>query len=144
MMPLCYAQSRLVLCGPKDCSPAGSSVHGIFQTRILERVAISFSRGSSQPRDQTPVSCVSCIGRGILYYCATWEARQLLRVEIFGLFMNFFHLQHSNSPVTYLINYTSSMYLEGASLIAQLVKNPPAMQETPVQFLGQEDLLKKG
>ena len=36
------------------------------------------------------------------------------------------------------------MYLEGASLIAQLVKNPPAMQETPVQFLGREDQLEKG
>ena len=39
-----------------DCSPPGSSVHGIFQARILEWVAISFSRGSSRPRDWTPVS----------------------------------------------------------------------------------------
>ena len=50
------AQSCLTLCDPKDCSPPGSSIHGIFQTRILEWVAISFSRGSSQPRDQTQVS----------------------------------------------------------------------------------------
>ena len=42
------------LCDPMDCSLPGSSVHGIFQARILEWVAISFSRGSSQPRDQTP------------------------------------------------------------------------------------------
>ena len=42
-----------------DCSPPGSSVHGISQARVLEWVAISFSRGSSQPRDQT---CISCIG----------------------------------------------------------------------------------
>ena len=41
---------------PMDCSPPGSSVHGIFQARVLEWVAISFSRGSSQPRDQTWVS----------------------------------------------------------------------------------------
>ena len=41
---------------PMDCSPPGSSVHGIFQARVLEWVAISFSRGSSQPRDRTPVS----------------------------------------------------------------------------------------
>ena len=40
-------------CDPLDCSPPGSSVHGILQARILEWVAISFSRGSSQPRDQT-------------------------------------------------------------------------------------------
>jgi len=47
------AQSHLTLCNPMDCSPPGSSVHGIFQARILERVAISYSRESSQPRDQT-------------------------------------------------------------------------------------------
>ena len=40
-----------------ECSPAGSSVHGIFQIRVLEWVASLFSRGSSQPRDQTQVSC---------------------------------------------------------------------------------------
>ena len=40
-----------------DCSPPGSSVHGIFQAGILEWVAIPFSRGSFQPRDQTQVSC---------------------------------------------------------------------------------------
>ena len=45
------AQSRLTPCNPMDCSPPGSSVHGIFQARILEWVATSFSRGSSQPRD---------------------------------------------------------------------------------------------
>ena len=43
------------------CSPTGSSVHGIFQARVLEWVAISFSRGSSQPRDRTGVSCI--VGR---------------------------------------------------------------------------------
>ena len=48
------------LCDPTDCSPPGSSVHGILQARILEWVVISFSRGSSQPRDQT-LQAVSCI-----------------------------------------------------------------------------------
>ena len=42
-----------------DCSLPGSSVHGILQARILEWVAISFSRGSSWPRDRTPVSCIA-------------------------------------------------------------------------------------
>ena len=50
------AQSCLILCDPMDCSLPGSSVHGIFKARVLEWVAISFSRGSSQPRDQTRVS----------------------------------------------------------------------------------------
>ena len=46
-----------------DCSPPGSSVHGILHARILQWVAISYSRGSSWSRDQTHISCVSCIGR---------------------------------------------------------------------------------
>ena len=52
-------QSCPTLCNPTDCSSPGSSVHEIFQARILEWVAISFSRGSSQPRDQTWVSCIA-------------------------------------------------------------------------------------
>ena len=55
------AQSCLTLCNPVDCSLPCSSVHGIFQARVLEWVAISFSRGSSQTRDQTWVSCI--VGR---------------------------------------------------------------------------------
>ena len=53
------AQSCPTLCDPMDCSPPGSSVHEIFQARILQWVAISFSRGSSQPRDRTQVSCAA-------------------------------------------------------------------------------------
>ena len=45
------AQSCMTLCDPMDCSPSGSSVHGILQARILEWVAVSFSGGFSQPRD---------------------------------------------------------------------------------------------
>ena len=46
-------------CNPTDCSPPGSSVHGILQARILEWVAISFSKGSFWPRDRTRVSCIT-------------------------------------------------------------------------------------
>ena len=60
-------QSCLILCNPMDCNLPGSSVHGIHQARILEWVAMSSSRGSSQPRGQTHVSYVSCIGRWVLY-----------------------------------------------------------------------------
>ena len=113
-----------------NCSPPGSSVHGIFQARILEWVtslavqwlrfhastvggmvwplvgklrshmpheekknlkqlrilewlAISSSRGSSQPRDQTHVSCISCTGRWILYRCATWDVPKSTRIYYF-------------------------------------------------------------
>ena len=54
-----------------ECSPPGSSVHGISQARILEWIAISFSREPSHPRGQTHISC---IGRWILFHWATWEA----------------------------------------------------------------------
>ena len=54
-------QSCLTLCDPMDCSPPGSSVHGILQARIMEWVSKPFSRGSSWPRDGTHVSCGSCI-----------------------------------------------------------------------------------
>ena len=56
-------------------SPPGSSVHGIFQARILEWVTISYSRGSLQPRDRNCISCFfcfSCLCRQILYHRATW------------------------------------------------------------------------
>ena len=52
-------QSCLTLCVPTDCSPPGFSVHGILQARILDWIAIPFSRGSSWPRDRTWVSCTA-------------------------------------------------------------------------------------
>ena len=56
-----------------DCSPPGASVHGISQARILEWVAISYSRGSSRSRNQTCVSSIFCTGRQILYHRTIWE-----------------------------------------------------------------------
>ena len=62
-------QSRPTLCDPMDCSPPGSSVHGILQARILEWDAIPPPpRGIFWPRDQTHISYVSCIGRWVLYH----------------------------------------------------------------------------
>ena len=57
--------SCLTLCNTMDCSMTGSSVQGISQARILEWVAISSSRGYSQPRNRTHVSCISYIGRWV-------------------------------------------------------------------------------
>ena len=56
-----------------DYGPPGSSVHVISKARILQWAAIPFFKGSSQPTDWIHVSCVSCIGRRILYHWATWE-----------------------------------------------------------------------
>ena len=66
------SQSCPTLCDPVDCSPPSSSVHGILQARVLEWVAISFSRGSSRPRDWTQVSRIA--GRCFNLW-ATREAR---------------------------------------------------------------------
>ena len=60
-----------------SCSLPDSSVRGISHVRIPEWVAISSSRGSSWLRDRTHVSCISCIGRWILYHCAPWEASDI-------------------------------------------------------------------
>ena len=69
------AQSCLTLCNPMDCSLQGSSVHGIFQARVLEWVAISFSRGSSQPGDGTHVSCIA---RRFLPLSHQWSPRVII------------------------------------------------------------------
>ena len=70
----CELQLCFTLCDPRDCSPPGFSVHGILQARILEWIDVSFSRGSSLSRDQTHISCISCISSRILYHRAAGEA----------------------------------------------------------------------
>ena len=78
-----HAQSCPILCDPMDCRPPGSSVHEIFQTRILERVAISSFRVSSQLRDQTFISCISCLSRQILYHCTSLRSPCSVLVQVF-------------------------------------------------------------
>ena len=80
LIPYAYAQSLscVQLWGPMDCSSPGSSVHGICQARILEWVAISFSRGSSRARNRILVTCVD---RWILYHWATREALTLYHIQ---------------------------------------------------------------
>ena len=70
-------QLCLNLCNPMECNPPDSSVHVILQARILEWMAMPFSRGSFPLRDQTQVSYVSWIGRQFLYSGATWEAQSI-------------------------------------------------------------------
>ena len=75
----CYLLVKLcptLLCDPMDCSPPCSSVHRISQARVLGWVAISFSRGSSQPRDRTRVSRIA--GRGF----TVWVTRLLLKLKL--------------------------------------------------------------
>ena len=93
------------LCGPVDCSLPGSSAHGIFQARILEWVAISYSGGSFGPKGQTQVFCVSCIGKRILYHWVTGEALLITTTRIMNkslplnagsVFMHFTFLPHTS------------------------------------------------
>ena len=66
-------QSRLTLCDPMYCSLPGPSVHGNFQVRILKWIMVPFSRGSSQPRNWTQVSCIA---GGFFIIWATREAQE--------------------------------------------------------------------
>ena len=82
------AQLCQTLCDPKDCSPPGSSVHRILQARIPEWIAIPYSRGSSQPRDWTWVSCIAGDSllselQGSPCYSVAMTIRLILCVECF-------------------------------------------------------------
>ena len=66
----------LTLCDPMNCGMPGSSVYGISQARILEWVAISYSRASSQPKESNPHLLHLLLGRQILYHWATWKAHK--------------------------------------------------------------------
>ena len=73
------AQTCPTLCNPMDCSPPHSSIHGILQARILEWVTISFSRGSSQPRDRTRLSLF--VGRRFTVW-ATREVKNKIELRL--------------------------------------------------------------
>ena len=69
-----------------DCNLPGSSVHGILQARILERVALPSFRGSSRPRDWTLVFCISCVGRRVLYHwchLGRHKSKKAVKVECY-------------------------------------------------------------
>ena len=107
ILPELRVHARLIqlcstLCDPMDCSPPGSSVHGILRTRILQWVYISSSRGSSWPRDQACVS-ISCIGSWVFYYlCHPWRP---ISGQIDGLIV--YELIHfSKNMISYLNGYT--------------------------------------
>ena len=73
-----------ILCDPMDCSLPGSSLHGILQARVQEWVAISFSRGSSQPRNRTQVSCIVSKTLYHLSHHGSPKVKSLSRVRLFA------------------------------------------------------------
>ena len=88
------AQSCPALCDSMDCGPPGFSAHGILQARILEWVAISFCRGSSQPKDWTRVSCLA--GRFFTIWATREAASRAVRrsLLIFNHFISFWAQKH--------------------------------------------------
>ena len=80
LYPCLIAQLCPTLCSLMDCIPPGSPVQRISQARILEWAAISSFRGSSQPRNWTSISCVSCIAAGFFAHWATGEALLLFNL----------------------------------------------------------------
>ena len=125
--------SRVQLFATPWTSPSGFSVHGILQARILEWVAISFSKGSSWPKDWTCSSWVSYTGRQIRYHCSTWEAQSNYTPIKNTSFVNT-SLEH-----TYMFTFKTwhlpcgSAGKESASNVGYLVRS-----------LGLEDPLEKG
>ena len=98
------AQLCPTLCDLMDGSPPGSSVHIIFQARLLEWVAISYSRGSSWPRDRIWVAYISCTDIENLYYCATLGSFNLCYIElsyssVFNKHMSKFHVCHYTTSI---------------------------------------------
>ena len=88
--------SRVQLCDPRDCSTPGSSVHGLSQSRILDWVAIPFSRGFSRPRDQTQVSCFE----GRFFYHLSHQ-----RVGCYFILQGISPTQGSNPNLRHLLHW---------------------------------------
>ena len=122
IMKVLVAQSCLTLWNPRTYLP-GSSVHGIHQTRILEWIAIPFSRGSSWPRDWTQVSCIA----GIFF--TVWANREALLLfpqsQITCVFRCNFILQKSSelSLMTIFLSMRRKKYCREALLEAIRVNN---------------------
>ena len=89
-------QSCLTLCNPMDCSPPGSSVHGVFQARILEWVAISYSRESFWPRNQTSL--------------LQWQAESLPRHHLGSLITYTYIFIHIHTYTKHSHTYTYKIY----------------------------------
>ena len=99
-----------ILSDPLDCSPPGSPVHRIFHARILEWVAISYSSRSSQPRDQTHLSYIFCIGKWIS------TKKDIPVTEKIKLFRT------SHCPSVPLQNFTESLFVDFVFYIIKQLK----------------------
>ena len=135
-----FAQSCLTLCNPMNCRPPVFSVHGILQARILEWVAMSFSRGYSWPRDWTPVFCVSCTEGGFFTTEPLGKLNNKITLKELSLFSIWFYnmLQHEY----YLVSYRDAQdkfydlwpFHRNKSLLSQL-QSPSSLASCLEEFL---------
>ena len=111
-------QLCLTLCDPMDHSPPGSSVHGVLQARILEWVAMPSSMVSSRPRDWTPISHVSWIGRQVLYH---WGHMGSPLHAYFSSSTHLPGLLHSEYSFSlYYLSHVESIHVTAVTLVISL------------------------
>ena len=157
-----FAQSCLTLCNPLHSmefsflSPGAFPNQGLnpgllhcwrilyqlrhkWNPRTLKWVAYPFSSWSSWPRNWTGVSCIAG------GFFTNWAMREALKFWTLFWILHFVHVLHPSFLTFDIIRKSFVSYWKtGTSLVAQLVKNPPAMQETQVLSLSREDPLEKG
>ena len=139
------SQSCLTLCDPMDCSPPGSSDHGILQVRTLEWIVIPFSRGSFQPRDQTLVSCIS--GRFFTILQGTYHTYIYIYIYIYMYIYvcMCIYVCVYICMICYICCIYTCMYIHmgfpGGAMITNL-SAVQEMQETQVRSLDWEDHLE--
>ena len=98
-------QSRSTLCDPVDCSPSVSSVHGILQARILDWIAMLFSRGSSRPKDQTCTSCITS------RFFTDWATREAHHTGSWGSKLGLQLWPGANGPVHHMSSLNPSLLI---------------------------------
>ena len=126
-----------------DCSPPGFSVHGILQARILEGVAISFSRGSSQPRNWTQFSCIA--GRWFTNWAMREAPSPSLEPNYFSTSIRQRLIQHPSFPGSTLLIYCCVLSQSVQSLShVQLFATPwTAAQQASMSITNSQSLLKR-
>ena len=121
------AQPCPTLCDPMDCSPPGSSVHGILQARILEWVAMPSSRGSSQPRDRTQVSFIA----GSSLAAEPQVKPKNTGVSSLSLFQWIFLTQESNRDLLHCRQILYQLSHKGSPRILEWVADPFSSRSSP-------------
>ena len=129
------AQLCLTLCDLMDCSPPGSSVHGIFQARILEWVVISYSRGSSLPKNWTRVSGISYTGRWILYHCCSVAKSSLTLWGLMDCSMPGFPVLHC--PLEFAQTHVDWVRWSYLTISSSVAPSPPTLNLSQHQGLFQ-------